>query len=544
MKTLLAGAQILKLEKIVQMSDAITLFVSSTQTIVTCPSCQAATRKVHSRYERTIADLPWESIPVRLRLRVRKFFCRNSECPRRIFCERLPEVVIRYAHRTDRLNEALSSIGFTIGGRPGAKTATKLGMQTGADSILRRVRGAAAGPSCEMKVRALGVDDWALKKGQNYGTILVDLEKRRPIDLLQGREAAPLEEWLKKHPEIEVIARDRAGAYADGSRKGAPQAKQVADRWHLMKNANEAFERLIQRQQKVIREAIEKLPVPQQTTASEKAATPAVVPETASEYKRSRSEREQRQAFHAERKASYDRVQELKLQGHTIIQIKKHLGLSYSQVASFYQAEEYPVIKRARGRSQLDEFDAYLRERWSSGCHNAGQLHQELCEKGYPGSGVTVRRHVQLWRVNDVKTLAPAPKKITAPGPRSCVWLLLKEGEKLTEEERLVRQTVLDASPIVSQGLELVESFRKAICSRSEEKLAAWMVAAAESQIPEFENFVTVLRRDEAAVRAAASSEWSNGQTEGQVNRLKMLKRQMYGRANFDLLRARVLNAP
>jgi transposase len=128
------------------------------------------------------------------------------------------------------MNQALSSIGFALGGRPGAKTATKLGLQTGSDSILRRVRDAAASPTCEMKVRTLGVDDWALNKGQSYGTILVDLEKRRAIDMLKGRESAPLEEWLKKHPEIEVIARDRAGAYADGSRKGAPQAQQVADR--------------------------------------------------------------------------------------------------------------------------------------------------------------------------------------------------------------------------------------------------------------------------------------------------------------------------
>jgi transposase len=237
MKTLLAGAQILKLEKIVQMSGAITLFASSAQAIVICPSCQTLTSKVHSRYERAAADLQWEGIPVRLRLQVRKFFCLNSECHRRIFCERLPEVVARYAHRTDRLNEAFSSIGFAL-------------------------------------------------------------------------------------------------------------------------------------------------------------------------------------------------------------------------------------------------------------------------------------------------------------------WLLLKKGEKLTEEERLVRQTVIDASPVIGQGFELVESFREAIVGRSEDKLDASMDAATKSQIPEFENFVMVLRRDEAAVRAAASSEWSNGQTEGQVNRLKMLKRQMYGRANFDLLRARVLNAP
>jgi transposase len=177
-----------------------------------------------------------------------------------------------------------------------------------------------------------------------------------------------LVEWLKNHPEIEVITRDRAGAYADGARKGAPQAQQVADRWHLHKNANEAFERLIQRHQKTIREAIEKLSAPQQEMVMEMPPTPRVFPETASEYKRSRSEGERRQSFHAERKVRYDQVQEFKRQGYTIIQIKNHLGLSYSQVTGFFHAEEYSAIKRAKGRSQLDEFDAYLRERLASDC--------------------------------------------------------------------------------------------------------------------------------------------------------------------------------
>ena len=173
------------------------------------------------------------------------------------------------------------------------------------------------------------------------------------------------------------------GAIVDGACKGAPQAQQVANRWHLLKNANEAFERLIQRHQKIIREAIEKLPAPRQETAVESLPTPQVVLETASEYKRSRSERERRQSFHAERKVRYDQVQELKRQGYTIIQIKKHLRLSYSQVAGFFHAEGYPAIKRAKGRNRLDKFDAYLRERWASGCQSAGQLYRELCEKGY-----------------------------------------------------------------------------------------------------------------------------------------------------------------
>lgn len=543
MQTLLAGSQSLKLEKIIQEVSVITAVASSRRSAAACPCCQMITSKVHSRYERTIADLPWAGVSVRIRLQARKFFCGNTECSQRIFCERLPNIVDPYAQRTGRLNGTLAAVGFALGGRAGSRLAQRLGLQSGTDSILRRIRSAGAGPAGDLKVRALGVDDWALKKGQHYGTILVDLEKHRPIDLLLGRESAPFEEWLKAHSEVEIITRDRAGAYADGGRKGAPQAQQVADRWHLYKNVNEAFERLIQRQQKVIREAVEKIPVTEKTTSATEATELSVVPETASEYMRSRADRKQRQAFHAERKARYDRVQELKRQGFTIIQIKNHLRLSYSEVAGFFRADEYPAIRRRKGRSCLDKFDDYLRQRWGAGCHNARQLYRELCEKGYTGGELTVRRHVQMWRQESIKVLTPAPRKLSAPPPRSCVWLLLKNDKRLTEEERQLRAAILEASPLVKKGLELVRTFRDAISARSEKRLDAWIKEAAKSQLPEFENFVKVLRRDEAAVRAAASLEWSNGQTEGQVNRLKVLKRQMYGRANFDLLRARVLNA-
>lgn len=200
------------------------------------------------------------------------------------------------------------------------------------------------------------------------------------------------------------------------------------------------------------------------------------------------------------------------------------------------------MIRRGQGSSGLDKFDAELRQRWESGCHNARQLYREICEKGYKGSELTVRRHVQLWRQPDGKTLPPKPRTFAIPGSRTCVWLLLKGQQSLDEDEKLVQSAILEASPVIQQGVELARSFREAISSRSEKRLEAWLEKVAQSQLAEFENFVMVLRRDEAAVRAAISSIWSNGQTEGQVNRLKTLKRQMYGRANFDLLRARVLN--
>lgn len=199
------------------------------------------------------------------------------------------------------------------------------------------------------------------------------------------------------------------------------------------------------------------------------------------------------------------------------------------------------MIRRQKGRSSLDKFDEYIRQRWAAGCRNARQLYRELCNKGYRGSDLTVRRHVQQWREQGSE-LAPAPQKLSAPTPRSCVWLLLKNDDRLTDEERKLRPVILGASPLIKEGLELVISFRGAICSGDERILDSWIEKASRCGLPDFENFVKALRRDEAAVRAAASSEWSNGQTEGQVNRLKVLKRQMYGRAKFDLLRSRVLN--
>jgi transposase len=390
-----------------------------------------------------------------------------------------------------------------------------LGLEVSPDTLLNRLRRVATQSQTELPVKILGVDDFALRRGQRYGTILVDLEQHRPIDLLGDREAGSLEAWIKAHPEVEIITRDRAGAYADGARRGAPQSQQVADRWHLLKNITEAAEEILR-----------------------------VVPDTPSEYMRSRAERERRQRLHAAGKAHYDQVRDLRREGFTIVQIGKHLGWSYSRVARFHHADEYPAFRRSKGKSCLDQYDAYLRERWAADCHCAGQLCRELRAQGYRGSDLTVRRHVQLWRKEAQKTLPPVSSQPQAPAPRACVWLLLKENEKLTAGEQQLRKVVLEQSPAIRQGQTLVQTFLEAICGRQVDKLRAWLERAEQSGLPEFENFVKVLRRDQETVVSAASSEWGNGQTEGQVNRLKMIKRSMYGRAKFDLLKARVLCAP
>lgn len=218
-----------------------------------CPECGRSCKRIHSRYTRTVTDLPWRGITVTLRLRVRKFFCDETSCERRIFCERLQEVDA-HARKTGRLEEALLAIVFELGGRAGARLASELGLLVGRDALLARARHAA--PSDTEKVKILGVDDFAFRKGHTYGTILVDLEHHKVVDLLPERSQESLVAWLKRHPEIETATRDRSPVYREGLAKGAPDAMQVTDRWHLLHNLASVLEESLLQKRPILRKAI------------------------------------------------------------------------------------------------------------------------------------------------------------------------------------------------------------------------------------------------------------------------------------------------
>jgi transposase len=234
----------------------VALLVSTAPSAI-CPKCGTPSDRVHSRYRLLVADLPCHDRPIAFLLLVRRFRCVNPGCSQVIFCERLPDLLHARAHSTTRLTDARRAIGFALGGEAGERLTERLGMPTSPDALLRWIKNAANEPA--PAPRHVGVDDRAIRKGQRYGTILIDLERGRVIDILEGRDGEALKAWLKGHPGVEIITGDRWAAYAQAAAEPTPQAQQVADRWHLLRNLDEAMERLFQRRYDDVKERLQEI---------------------------------------------------------------------------------------------------------------------------------------------------------------------------------------------------------------------------------------------------------------------------------------------
>jgi transposase len=542
-----------------EVADFLTIAAHGTGPGNRCPDCGWASRAVHSRYRRKLADLPSLGRRVGVSLRVRRFYCRNAKCARRTFAERLPGLVAPYARRTYRLATAQAQVGVALGGEAGSRLLQHLAMPVSPDTVLRLVHRLPL-PAPDPP-RVVGVDDWAIRKRCSYGTVVVDLERHRVLDLLPDRTAETLAEWLRDHPGIEAVARDRSTEYARGITLGAPKAIQTADRWHLLANMRQAVERWLHGAQARLR----RLPMPPD---GDKPAVPArrdqAFPRSAPERAAGAESRARWQAHHAE-------VRRRRLAGETLLGIAHATGLALGTVRKYARAETFPArAPYGPGLSILDPYLSHLQRRLGEGCENGLALWRELRGQGFSGSTRQVHRWLIERRTVPAKTephvrrtrkegeVRPPAAHSTAPALPTVpqlAWLLVQPAAALDAADAATATRVeqdSEAAAVVGLARRFTALVRDCgVASRQDNRtpadpaasLDAWLTDARACSASAIAMFATGLEADGAAVRAALTQPWSSGQAEGQINRLKLLKRQSYGRASFDLLRRRVLMA-
>jgi transposase len=543
--TLLPDPTCLHLKLLDASETAITAVVTTTSEEAECPLCHRRSARIHSRYARSVADLPWMGCAVRMALHVRRFFCSNPECARQIFTERLPGVVEPYGRRTTRLTDVFTLIGFALGGEAGQRLVAGMGLETSPDTLLRLIR---AQPEEQAPTpRVLGVDDFSFCRRKSYGTILIDLERRIPIEILPDREAETRKKWLKAHPGVKIISRDRGGPYAEGAKLGAPDAQQVADRWHLLANLSEALKPFFNRKQAQLKALVQ--PLPEAFSEEEEKQLEAWYAGQSSYTKKQRARSDRYQQERVER---YQKVHEMRAQGAELTLIAHQLGISRQTVHTYLRLEHPPARKTGkRSGSVIDPYKEYIVKRWNDGVRNAQQVYRELKEIGYTGSDQPIQRYfVQFRKAKDHRkfkqvdpaqeTPVKAPPKRPPTASQVAHWIIFKEDQRLEWQKKYLTQ-LCEADQEIREANGLIQEFTTMLRERKGEGFDPWLEKVEQQGSTELRGFAQSLRKDYEAMKAGLTLPWSQGPVEGHVHRLKLLKRQGYGRASFQTLRKRVL---
>jgi len=495
----------------------------STARQATCPGCGYLSGRIHGSYLRFPHDLPTAGKSVVVALRVRRFVCAEGSCSRKTFVEQVPGLTRRFGRRTERLRSTLISVGLALAGRAGARMTDVFGAPVSRNTLLRLIASLPDPP--DTAPRVVGVDEYAQRKGRIYGTVLVDVETRRPIDLLPDREADTLAAWLAKRPGIEIVCRDRAPFFAEGATRGAPQAIQIADRWHLWHNLGEAAEKCVYRHRGCLR------PAPAPSDEPPEKAEPAVSSPWPTGHRFAERTRAKHATIHALLKA-----------GHSKRSVARQLGMTLNTILRFSRAttpEELFTGQWQSRATRLDAYKPYLDLRWQEGCTNAWKLWEEIREQGYPDGYGNVRNYVSRTLRGKPQPVGPRP-----PSARAVTRWLLTHPDALVESHRIQLKAMLANCPELDVLAKHVRTFAHMITDLQGDQLPEWIESArAVTGLPSLSRFAHHLERDLDAVVAGLSQPWNSGVVEGHVNRIKMLKRQIFGRAGFELLRKRVLLA-
>ena len=460
-----------------------------------CPGCQAISHSRHSRYWRSLKDLPVQGTQVILRVHLGRWRCRNAGCQRRIFTERLPKVCAPYAQQTKRTSEIIAAMGHALGGRPGQRLMRRLGMSVSADTLIRQVKRAAHLPALP-QVRVLGVDDWAWCKGQTFGTILVDLERSQVVDLLPTRSADSLGEWLAQHPEVTTVSRDRQGVYAEGTRRVAPEAVQVADRFHLVLNLTQAVERELAVNRRQLRIASPSAPAlpPSPTTEEVKSQSKQIRVRSSIVMQQMEVARQRRQ----QKLELFRTIKQMRGAGMKVNQIARQLGLCRRRVDKWIQLNELPERSRMQPRPGMPEsFRDYLRQRWEAGCRHGRMLFAEIRKLGYVGCYSGLAKLLSPWREAKAETrraistfpdasqleptISTGSKQLS---PQVAAALLSKVRAELTSQQALIVDTLKRQCPGFAVMRKLVFSFRAILRGeRWPRSIAGWKRRARQVSI-------------------------------------------------------------
>ena len=481
-----------------------------------------------------------------LKLRMRRWRCCNKTCERQTFVERLPEIATPLARRTRRAAELLHLFGHSVGGRPGERLMERIGMPTSDDTILRHLKRQAKARGADAGARVVGIDDWAWRKGSTYGTIVVDLERREVIDVLPDRSTAGTANWLKQHPEVEIISRDRCGSFAQGAREGAPQARQVADRFHILQNLREAIQLQLSRAS-----GSSVCPLLPETDGSDERDV-MISPSPRDKHGGAEHRHLARMANRRSRQAIFDQVRALHGEGRSVRDIVRQTGFDRRTIAKWIRVDALPDRNASAPQTCSPRyFEEFLSRRWAEGCVRGRQLFHEVKARGYTGSFSNLERLLAKWRrpvrkiirppptIGPVRALDPATGRLISPIIAAA--LCVKPRGLLTNNQAVKVAALKSEWREFTTMRGLAMRFRGILRSKNVAKLGVWLTDAHQSGLYAMQRFARTLRRDIDALRSAVTESWSNGQTEGQINRLKTLKRAMYGRAGPELLRARML---
>ena len=510
-------------------------------------------------HHRQLKDLPCSGLPVRFDLKVRRWACSNPRCDRKTFIHAIPDLFEKHARRTTRLQGLVTYIACAAGGLPGQRILEQIGIQISDDTLLRSLKRQAAESGHDLTATVVGIDEWSQSYKSKYGTIIVDLEKRQVIDVLETRDTDTVRAWFQAHPGIKVINRDRCSGFARAAREGAPDTIQIADRFHILDNFKDNIEQQLSLRRHKTKLAMFDLAPHEKRLAS---AEPWSLDKrtTAAQHRA-----QVRMTKIQSREVVYQRARKMAEEGESVRHIALTLGFKPKTIYRWFRnggrwhRREKPIAK-----TSPQYFEAFLKERWEAGETNGAHLLAALKERGYQGSRATLFRYLAPWRQEqrslnppndrccDEKhnyelelsaSLGPLIDPVTGNSipPQIAAALCMKPTRMLTPRQRIKVEAMKEAAPEFAVMRSLALRLRGMLRGKDPEKLRPWIKDVNATGLNRMMAFATKLLRDEKAVETAIRNKWSYGQTEGQVNRLKTLNSSMYGRASVEMIKARLI---